>query len=106
MNENLFRPQFDTLKLSDKFWLMQTLGARYGLAFKELYLQKHSDLVPFWNDAQCFLNKFGSILERRVSNYISVPSCVAHIKKIKDFVSAPVHNIGTSYIVVMCFKYL
>ena len=37
MNENLFRPQFDTLKLSDKLWLMQTLGARYGLAFKELY---------------------------------------------------------------------
>ena len=37
MNENLFRPQFDALKLSDKLWLMQTLGARYGLAFKELY---------------------------------------------------------------------
>ena len=26
MNENLFRPQFDTLKLSDKLWLMQTLA--------------------------------------------------------------------------------
>ena len=37
MNENVFRPQFDTLKLSDKLGLMQTLGARYGLAFKELY---------------------------------------------------------------------
>lgn len=29
MNENLFRPQFDTLKLSDKLWLMQTLASRY-----------------------------------------------------------------------------
>ena len=29
MNEKLFRPQFDTLKLSDKLWLMQTLAARY-----------------------------------------------------------------------------
>lgn len=29
MNENLFRPQFDTLKLSDKLWLMQTLATRY-----------------------------------------------------------------------------
>lgn len=37
MNENLFRPQFDTLKLSDKLWLMQTLAARYNLTFKELY---------------------------------------------------------------------
>ena len=37
MNENLFRPQFDTLKLSDKLWLMQTLAARYHLTFKELY---------------------------------------------------------------------
>ena len=37
MNENLFRPQFDTLKLSDKLWLMQTLATRYHLTFKELY---------------------------------------------------------------------
>lgn len=37
MNENLFRPQFDTLKLSDKLWLMQTLATRYNLTFKELY---------------------------------------------------------------------
>ena len=37
MNEILFRPQFDTLKLSDKLWLMQTLAARYHLTFKELY---------------------------------------------------------------------
>ena len=35
MNENLFRPQFDTLKLSDKLWLMQTLATRYNLTFKE-----------------------------------------------------------------------
>ena len=28
MNENLFRPQFDALKLSDKLWLMQTLATR------------------------------------------------------------------------------
>ena len=34
---NLFRPQFDTLKLSDKLWLMQTLATRYNLTFKELY---------------------------------------------------------------------
>ena len=37
MNENLFRPEFDKLKLSDKLWLMQTLATRYNLAFKELY---------------------------------------------------------------------
>ena len=37
MNENLFRPQFDALKLSDKLWLMQTLATRYYLTFKELY---------------------------------------------------------------------
>ena len=37
MNEKLFRPQFDTLKLADKLWLMQTLAARYHLTFKELY---------------------------------------------------------------------
>ena len=37
MNENLFRPQFDTLKLTDKLWLMQTLATRYHLTFKELY---------------------------------------------------------------------
>ena len=37
MNENLFRPQFDALKLSDKLWLMQTLATRYHLTFKELY---------------------------------------------------------------------
>lgn len=37
MNEKLFRPQFDTLKLSDKLWLMQGLAARYHLIFKELY---------------------------------------------------------------------
>ena len=37
MNEKLFRPQFDTLKLSDKLWLMQTLATRYNLTFKELY---------------------------------------------------------------------
>ncbi len=37
MNQNLFRPQFDTLKLSDKLWLMQTLATRYNLTFKELY---------------------------------------------------------------------
>ena len=37
MNENLFRPQFDTLKLSDKLWLIQTLATRYHLTFKELY---------------------------------------------------------------------
>ena len=37
MNENLFRPQFDTLKLSDKLRLMQTLATRYNLTFKELY---------------------------------------------------------------------
>ena len=37
MNEKLFRPQFDTLKLSDKLWLMQGLAARYHLTFKELY---------------------------------------------------------------------
>lgn len=37
MNENLFRPQFDALKLSDKLWLMQTLATRYNLTFKELY---------------------------------------------------------------------
>ena len=28
MNEKLFRPQFDTLKLSDKLWLMKTLADR------------------------------------------------------------------------------
>ena len=37
MNENLFRPQFDRLKLSDKLRLMQTLATRYHLTFKELY---------------------------------------------------------------------
>ena len=37
MNEKLFRPQFDILKLADKLWLMQTLAARYHLTFKELY---------------------------------------------------------------------
>ena len=37
MNENLFRSQFDTLKLSDKLWLMQTLATHYNLTFKELY---------------------------------------------------------------------
>ena len=37
MNEKLFRPQFDRLKLSEKFWLMQTLAARYHLTFKDLY---------------------------------------------------------------------
>ena len=37
VNENLFRPQFDKLKLSDKLWLMQGLAARYHLTFKELY---------------------------------------------------------------------
>lgn len=37
MNEKLFRPQFDTLKLADKLWLMQTLATRYHLTFKELY---------------------------------------------------------------------
>ena len=37
MNEKLFRPQFDTLKLADKLWLMQTLATRYNLTFKELY---------------------------------------------------------------------
>ena len=37
MNENLFRPQFDALKLSDKLRLMQTLATRYHLTFKELY---------------------------------------------------------------------
>ena len=37
MNENLFRPQFDTLKLTEKLWLMQTLATRYHLTFKELY---------------------------------------------------------------------
>ena len=36
MNENLFRPQFDTLKLTEKLWLMQTLATRYNLTFKEL----------------------------------------------------------------------
>ena len=36
MNENLFRPQFDTLKLTEKLWLMQTLATRYHLTFKEL----------------------------------------------------------------------
>lgn len=36
MNEKLFRPQFDTLKLSDKLRLMQTLATRYGFTFKEL----------------------------------------------------------------------
>ena len=33
VNENLFRPQFDKLKLSDKLWLMQTLATRYHLTF-------------------------------------------------------------------------
>ena len=37
MNEKLFRPQFDALKLSDKLWIMQTLAARHNLTFKELY---------------------------------------------------------------------
>ena len=37
MNENLFRSQFDTLRLSDKLWLMQTLATHYNLTFKELY---------------------------------------------------------------------
>ena len=37
MNENLFRPQFDKLKLSDKLSLMQMLAARYKLNFKEIY---------------------------------------------------------------------
>ena len=37
MNEKLFRPQFDRLKLSDKLLLMQTLAARYRLTFKDLY---------------------------------------------------------------------
>ena len=37
MNENLFRPQFDKLKLSDKLSLMQILATRYNLTFKELY---------------------------------------------------------------------
>ena len=37
MNEKLFRPQFDRLKLSDKLRLMQTLAARYHLTFKDLY---------------------------------------------------------------------
>lgn len=37
MNEKLFRPQFDRLKLSDKLLLMQTLAARYHLTFKDLY---------------------------------------------------------------------
>ena len=37
MNENLFRPQFDRLKLSDKLRLMQTLATRYHLTFKDLY---------------------------------------------------------------------
>ena len=36
MNEKLFRPQFDKLKLSDKLWLMQMLATRYHLTFKEL----------------------------------------------------------------------
>ena len=53
MNENLFRPQFDTLKLSDKLWLMQTLATRYNLTFKELYA--FSFWYPFrssgWNVA-------------------------------------------------------
>ena len=33
MNENLFRPQFDTLKLSDKLWLMQTLATASARAY-------------------------------------------------------------------------
>ena len=37
MKENLFRPQFDTLKLSDKLRLMQALATRYHLTFKDLY---------------------------------------------------------------------
>lgn len=37
MNEELFRTQFEPLKLSDKLWLMQTLATRYHLTFKELY---------------------------------------------------------------------
>ena len=37
MNENLFRLQFDKLKLSDKLSLMQILATRYNLTFKELY---------------------------------------------------------------------
>lgn len=37
MNENLFRPKFDKLKLSDKLWLMQRLAAHYNMTFKELY---------------------------------------------------------------------
>ena len=37
MNENLFRPKFDKLKLSDKLWLMQRLAAHYNMTFKELF---------------------------------------------------------------------
>lgn len=46
MNENLFRPQFDALKLSDKLWLMQTLATRYNLTFKELYAFSRWEVAP------------------------------------------------------------
>ena len=45
MNENLFRPQFDRLKLSDKLRLMQTLATRYHLTFKDLYAFPAGDRV-------------------------------------------------------------
>ena len=37
MNKNVFRPQFDALKLTDKLRLMQALADRYLLTFKDLY---------------------------------------------------------------------
>lgn len=36
MDENLFRPAFDKLKLSDKLRLMQTLAARCHLTFQDM----------------------------------------------------------------------
>ena len=37
MNENLYRPQFNQMKMTEKLALMQTLAARYKMKFKELY---------------------------------------------------------------------
>lgn len=37
MNENLYRPQFNQMKMAEKLALMQTLATRYKMKFKELY---------------------------------------------------------------------
>ena len=69
------------------------------LAFEELYLQEHADLLPIGDNLKCFVHEVKSELVGWVGDDVAVPMRVLDGKEVEYFVPAPVVQIGAAHVV-------